>query len=104
LPIQDQDIFFDEPNYMISGSRVSLGEGIFAALGAAINFWYLFSGIYLTAGEQHKRQRKMLNPVFSAAHLRQMGRFSLRTSKMPRNTHPNAKYPSSLKSAKGLVV
>ncbi|KAJ7903612.1 cytochrome P450 [Mycena olivaceomarginata] len=53
--VKDQDIFFDEPDYMISGSRVSLGEGIFAALG-----------------EQHKRQRKMLNPVFSAAHLRQM--------------------------------
>ena len=29
-------------------------------------------GILTTEGEQHRRQRKLLNPVFSAAHLRNM--------------------------------
>ncbi|KAJ7364065.1 cytochrome P450 [Mycena albidolilacea] len=54
LLVKDQDIF-EEPPYLTCGARVSLGEGILSALG-----------------EQHKKQRKMLNPVFSAAHLRQM--------------------------------
>ncbi|KAF7325323.1 Docosahexaenoic acid omega-hydroxylase CYP4F3 [Mycena venus] len=52
--IKDQDIF-EEPSYVIKGTRVSFGEGLLSTLG-----------------EQHKKQRKMLNPVFSAAHLRQM--------------------------------
>ncbi|KAJ7839582.1 cytochrome P450 [Mycena olivaceomarginata] len=69
--VKDQDIF-EEPHFIIRGTRVSFGEGILSTLGAAINFWYIFSGVYLNAGEQHKKQRKMLNPVFSAAHLRQM--------------------------------
>ena len=29
-------------------------------------------GLLSTVGSQHKRQRKLLNPVFSAAHLRDM--------------------------------
>ena len=29
-------------------------------------------GLLTTVGAQHKRQRKLLNPVFSAAHLRNM--------------------------------
>ena len=29
-------------------------------------------GLLSTEGRQHRRQRKMLNPVFSAAHLRHM--------------------------------
>ncbi|KAG6812248.1 hypothetical protein H0H93_013917, partial [Arthromyces matolae] len=28
--------------------------------------------IDILSGEQHKRQRKMLNPVFSIAHMRKM--------------------------------
>ncbi|KAJ7336312.1 cytochrome P450 [Mycena albidolilacea] len=71
LPIQDHNIF-EEPHFVIRGTRVFFGEGILSTLGAAINFRYIFSGVYLNAGEQHKKQRKMLNPVFSAAHLRQM--------------------------------
>ncbi|KAJ7903501.1 cytochrome P450 [Mycena olivaceomarginata] len=43
LLVKDQDIF-EEPPYLTCGAR----------------------------GKQHKKQRKMLNPVFSAAHLRQM--------------------------------
>ncbi|KAF8190414.1 cytochrome P450 [Mycena galopus ATCC 62051] len=52
--VKDQDIF-EEPAYVIRGTRISFGEGLLSTLG-----------------EQHKKQRKMLNPVFSVAHLRQM--------------------------------
>ncbi|PIL27739.1 cytochrome P450 [Ganoderma sinense ZZ0214-1] len=33
---------------------------------------FLGPGLLTTEGQQHRRQRKMLNPVFSAAHLRHM--------------------------------
>ncbi|KAJ7637635.1 cytochrome P450 [Mycena polygramma] len=52
--VKDQDIF-EEPHYVTRGTRVSFGEGILSTIGA-----------------QHKKQRKLLNPVFSAAHLRKM--------------------------------
>ncbi|KAF7344511.1 Rint-1 family protein [Mycena sanguinolenta] len=52
--VKDQDIF-EEPAYVIKGTRVSFGEGLLSTLG-----------------EQHRKQRKILNPVFSVAHLRQM--------------------------------
>jgi hypothetical protein len=29
-----------------------------------------------TLGEQHRKQRKMLNPVFAISHLREMGEYS----------------------------
>ncbi|KAJ6577162.1 cytochrome P450 [Mycena capillaripes] len=54
IMVKDQDIF-EETHSMIRGCRVFFGEGILSTLG-----------------QQHKRQRKMLNPVFSPAHLRQM--------------------------------
>ncbi|KAF8206528.1 cytochrome P450 [Mycena galopus ATCC 62051] len=54
IMVKDQDIF-EETHSTIRGTRVSFGEGILSAVG-----------------KQHKKQRKMLNPVFSAAHLRQM--------------------------------
>ncbi|KAJ7857463.1 hypothetical protein B0H14DRAFT_2578354 [Mycena olivaceomarginata] len=46
---------FEEADSNLYGSLVLFGEGIL-----------------VTSGEQHKKQRKMLNPAFSAAHLRQM--------------------------------
>ncbi|KAJ7274475.1 cytochrome P450 [Mycena haematopus] len=54
IMVKDQDIF-EETDSTIRGTRISFGEGILSTLG-----------------EQHKKQRKMLNPIFSAAHLRQM--------------------------------
>ncbi|KAJ6513336.1 cytochrome P450 [Mycena sanguinolenta] len=54
IMVKDQDIF-EESDTMIRGTRVMFGEGILSTLG-----------------EQHKKQRKMLTPVFSAAHLRHM--------------------------------
>ncbi|KAJ7170583.1 cytochrome P450 [Mycena crocata] len=52
--VKDQDIF-EETDSFIHGCRVMFGEGILSSLG-----------------EQHRKQRKMLNPVFSIAHLRNM--------------------------------
>ncbi|RPD79153.1 cytochrome P450 [Lentinus tigrinus ALCF2SS1-7] len=49
--IKEQDIY-EEP---VLGLRVILGPGLLGTLG-----------------EQHRRQRKMLNPVFSTKHLREM--------------------------------
>ncbi|KAJ7475680.1 cytochrome P450 [Mycena latifolia] len=53
--VKDQEHIFEEPDWLIKGSHLSFGGG----LGS-------------TLGDQHRKQRKMLNPVFSAAHLRQM--------------------------------
>ncbi|KAJ7127139.1 cytochrome P450 [Mycena epipterygia] len=52
--VKDQDIF-EETDSMTRGCRMSFGDGILSTLG-----------------EQHRKQRKMLNPVFSVAHLRNM--------------------------------
>ncbi|KAJ7475709.1 cytochrome P450 [Mycena latifolia] len=52
--VKDQDIF-EEPDWLIKGTHLSFGEGLLSTLG-----------------DQHRKQRKMLNPVFSTAHLRQM--------------------------------
>ncbi|KAJ3527396.1 hypothetical protein NMY22_g9806 [Coprinellus aureogranulatus] len=38
-------------------------------------------GLLSTLGEQHRRQRKMLNPVFSGAHMREMSRVRLKVEK-----------------------
>lgn len=34
----------------------------------------LGTGLFATSGDMHRRQRKMLNPVFSIAHMREMGK------------------------------
>ncbi|KIM86621.1 hypothetical protein PILCRDRAFT_815850 [Piloderma croceum F 1598] len=52
--VKDQYVF-EQPNYVIQTNRVLFGMGLFGTLG-----------------EYHKKQRKMLNPVFSAKHLRDM--------------------------------
>jgi cytochrome P450 len=39
-----------------SGADLSFGKGLFA-----------------TTGDQHRKQRKMMNPLFSIAHMREMG-------------------------------
>ncbi|KAJ7127137.1 cytochrome P450 [Mycena epipterygia] len=52
--VKDQDVF-EVTDLMTHGTRMFFGEGILSTLG-----------------EQHRKQRKMLNPVFSVAHLRNM--------------------------------
>ncbi|KAF8968283.1 cytochrome P450 [Flammula alnicola] len=53
--VKDQYIF-EEGTPFITSNRIVLGEGLLGTLG-----------------EQHRKQRKMLNPVFSIAHMRDMG-------------------------------
>ncbi|KAF8202148.1 cytochrome P450 [Pholiota molesta] len=52
--VKDQDIYEETPQW-IQGNGVVYGPGLLATLG-----------------EQHRKQRKMLNPVFSTAHMRDM--------------------------------
>ncbi|OBZ67957.1 Docosahexaenoic acid omega-hydroxylase CYP4F3 [Grifola frondosa] len=52
--VKDQESY-DHPNWILKSNNILLGPGIFAV-----------------TGNHHRRQRKMLNPVFSAAHLRHM--------------------------------
>jgi cytochrome P450 len=44
-------------------------------------------GLLATSGQQHRRQRKMLNPVFSEARMRDMGRHCLSTIDWALFTH-----------------
>ncbi|KAJ2919030.1 hypothetical protein MD484_g1462, partial [Candolleomyces efflorescens] len=46
---------FEEDEGFIVGADLSFGKGLFA-----------------TTGDQHRKQRKMLNPLFSIAHMREM--------------------------------
>ncbi|KAL1663457.1 cytochrome P450 [Schizophyllum commune] len=52
--VKDQDIYEEHPQFT-SANRVLLGEGLTATLG-----------------EKHRKQRKLMNPVFSIAHMRNM--------------------------------
>ena len=52
------------------------GEGIFATIGMSFAFFQKKGAMADEAaflGERHRVQRKMLNPVFSIAHMREMG-------------------------------
>ncbi|GJE97234.1 cytochrome P450 [Phanerochaete sordida] len=52
--VKDQDIYEEAPS-TITGRKLSTGPGLLATLG-----------------DHHRRQRKMLNPVFSIAHMRRL--------------------------------
>ncbi|KAF8150009.1 cytochrome P450 [Crassisporium funariophilum] len=52
--VKDQ-LIYEETDAFVEGNKLLFGEGILSALG-----------------DRHRRHRKMLNPVFSAAHLRGM--------------------------------
>ncbi|KAF8659052.1 hypothetical protein AX16_001924 [Volvariella volvacea WC 439] len=52
--VKDQYIYEETSNFLLA-NRVVFGDGLISTLG-----------------EQHKKQRKMLNPVFSLAHIRRM--------------------------------
>ncbi|KAI0373129.1 cytochrome P450 [Pilatotrama ljubarskyi] len=52
--VKDQDVF-EESEMLLASFGLFIGPGLLATLG-----------------EQHRRQRKMLNPLFSAEHLREM--------------------------------
>ncbi|KAF9565116.1 cytochrome P450 [Agrocybe pediades] len=50
-----EQYIFEETDGFIQGNRLAFGQGLIGTLG-----------------EQHRKQRKMLNPVFSTAHMREM--------------------------------
>ncbi|KAH9485689.1 Cytochrome P450 monooxygenase 91 [Psilocybe cubensis] len=52
--VKDQHIY-EETDSFIEGNKIMFGSGIFTSLG-----------------DEHRRHRKMLNPVFSSAHMRHM--------------------------------
>ncbi|EKM56480.1 uncharacterized protein PHACADRAFT_253633 [Phanerochaete carnosa HHB-10118-sp] len=52
--VKDQDLYEEAPS-QITGRRLSTGPGLLATLG-----------------EHHRKQRKLLNPVFSIAHMRRL--------------------------------
>lgn len=54
IVVKDQDIF-EETSSFLAGTNLLFGKGILATLG-----------------DHHRKQRKMLNPVFSITHMRQM--------------------------------
>ncbi|PPQ63163.1 hypothetical protein CVT24_005803 [Panaeolus cyanescens] len=55
LVLQKDQNVYEESEIFIASNRMMFGEGIFTTLG-----------------EPHRRQRRMLNPVFSIAHMRNM--------------------------------
>ncbi|TEB40171.1 cytochrome P450 [Coprinellus micaceus] len=54
IVVKDQHIFEETEGFII-GSNLIFGKGLFA-----------------TMGDEHRKQRKILNPVFSTAHMRDM--------------------------------
>ncbi|TEB32629.1 hypothetical protein FA13DRAFT_215971 [Coprinellus micaceus] len=52
--VKEQDVYERTDTFIIN-NNLSLGKGLLSTLG-----------------ETHRRQRKMLNPVFSIAHMREM--------------------------------
>ncbi|KAH9485688.1 Cytochrome P450 monooxygenase 91 [Psilocybe cubensis] len=55
--VKDYNIY-EETDSFIEGNKIMFGHGIFTSLG-----------------DEHRRHRRMLNPVFSSAHMRQMDVF-----------------------------
>ncbi|EJD49639.1 cytochrome P450 [Auricularia subglabra TFB-10046 SS5] len=54
ISVKEQDTFEEQASF-ISGNKVIFGEGILSTLG-----------------DQHRKQRKILNPVFNIKHLREL--------------------------------
>jgi hypothetical protein len=61
-----------------SRNKVYLGEGILSVIGKfnfsyrRLHFWKLHVSNVISLGEQHRKQKKMMNPVFSIKHMRGM--------------------------------
>ncbi|KAF6760456.1 cytochrome P450 [Ephemerocybe angulata] len=55
IVVKDQPHIYEEGDLFLLGNKIIFGEGLFS-----------------TTGDLHRRQRKMLNPVFSIAHMRDM--------------------------------
>jgi cytochrome P450 len=51
---------------------VTFGKSLFSTTGKSCFpvIWFSLFDMQLVTGEAHRRQRKMMNPVFSIAHMR----------------------------------
>lgn len=57
-----------------SAINLTLGPGLFGVHGSVLSL-HVYRKIFLTytnLGASHRRQRKMLNPVFSIKHMREL--------------------------------
>ncbi|KAG6815225.1 hypothetical protein H0H93_010515 [Arthromyces matolae] len=70
--VKDQAIFEETQSSLVS-NIITFGGGLASTTGVTILPPIAETRmIDILSGEQHKRQRKMLNPVFSIAHMRKM--------------------------------
>ncbi|PPQ71210.1 hypothetical protein CVT25_004681 [Psilocybe cyanescens] len=71
--VKDQYIY-EETSSFIAGNKLIFGHGLLSTIGKRSIFYYVGSpnANQTHIGDQHRKQRKMLNPVFSIAHMRQM--------------------------------
>jgi len=53
-------------------NRLLFGNGLLANKGERCQRFSGYINSFIDVGEHHRRQRKMLNPVFSIAHMREM--------------------------------
>ncbi|KAL1658452.1 cytochrome P450 [Schizophyllum commune] len=68
IVVKDQNVYEEHPQF-ISTNTVVFGKGLLATLG-----------------EDHRRQRKLMNPVFSTSHIRSMTYFALLISSQLRTS------------------
>lgn len=53
-------------------NRLLFGNGLLANKGERCERFSGYTNSSIDVGERHRKQRKMLNPVFSIAHMREM--------------------------------
>ncbi|EDR04679.1 uncharacterized protein LACBIDRAFT_303978 [Laccaria bicolor S238N-H82] len=68
---QDQHSYGKESSIFVF-NRLLFGNGLLANKGERCERFSGYTNSFSDVGERHRRQRKMLNPVFSIAHMREM--------------------------------
>jgi cytochrome P450 len=53
---------------------ILFGKGLLSTLGSSSSLLPFSLSLMKHEGDHHRKQRKMLNPVFSTAHMRQMSK------------------------------
>lgn len=81
-------------------NQILFGPGLLSTLGevSACITSSSFDLLSISKGEQHRRQRKMLNPVFSITHMRHMLPIFYSTIRRVRIAHPVCIKPWSMLS------
>ncbi|KAF8896618.1 cytochrome P450 [Infundibulicybe gibba] len=69
--VEDQE-YYEESTQFIEANRLMFGDGLLGVLGWYMLFDWLFVLLSVNLGQQHKKQRRLLNPVFSTTHMRDM--------------------------------